>query len=64
MAMLKIIFDRTPEFRQWGILLGDSVPQQSPMSHPVYRLRNKRRRSDSRPQADTDCNSEITQTTD
>ncbi len=31
MALLKIIFDRTLDFRQWGILLGDHNPEVSPM---------------------------------
>ena len=46
MAMLKIIFDRTLEFRQWGILLGDHNPHLSPMTNPVYRMRNRKQRID------------------
>ncbi len=41
MAILKIVFDRTDEFRHWGVLLGDDRPALSPISHPVMRLRNK-----------------------
>ncbi len=39
-AVLKIIFDRTNSFKQWGVLLGDERPARSPMSFPV--LRRKR----------------------
>jgi predicted PurR-regulated permease PerM len=44
MAILKIVFDRTDEFRHWGVLLGDDRPALSPINHPVMRLRNKRLR--------------------
>lgn len=47
MAMLKIIFDRSESFRQWGLLLGDDNPNMSPMSHPALRLRNRKRRMQS-----------------
>lgn len=40
-AILKIIFDHTTEFRHWGILLGDERPGLSPMNNPTVRLRNK-----------------------
>ena len=40
-AILKIIFDHTSEFRHWGILLGDERPGLSPMNNPAVRLRNK-----------------------
>lgn len=53
MAMLKIIFDRTLEFRQWGILLGDHNPHLSPMSNPVYRMRNRKQRLDTNPSNDS-----------
>jgi predicted PurR-regulated permease PerM len=36
-AVLKIIFDRTIMFRQWGVLLGDERPSKSPMLYPVFR---------------------------
>lgn len=36
-AVLKIIFDRTESFKQWGVLLGDERPAKSPMSFPVFR---------------------------
>ncbi|ASZ11335.1 AI-2E family transporter [Chitinophaga pendula] len=47
-AILKIIFDRTVEFRHWGVLLGDERPKLSPMTHPALRLRNRhiRRKDD------------------
>ncbi|MBX3238781.1 MAG: AI-2E family transporter [Chitinophagaceae bacterium] len=41
MAILKVIFDHTSEFRHWGFLLGDDRPGLSPMTNPVVRLRNK-----------------------
>jgi predicted PurR-regulated permease PerM len=36
-AVLKIIFDHTETFKQWGILLGDQRPARSPMTFPVFR---------------------------
>jgi predicted PurR-regulated permease PerM len=39
-AVLKIIFDRTEMFKQWGVVLGDDLPAKSPMSFP--RLRSKK----------------------
>ncbi len=36
-AVLKIIFDRTESFRQWGVLLGDERPAKSPMTFPAFR---------------------------
>jgi len=36
-AVLKIIFDRTESFKQWGVLLGDERPARSPMSFPIFR---------------------------
>lgn len=38
-AVLKIIFDRSDMFKQWGVLLGDERPAKSPMS--FLRLRKK-----------------------
>lgn len=40
-AILKIIFDHTGEFKHWGIVLGDERPGVSPMNHPAVRLRNR-----------------------
>lgn len=36
-AVLKIIFDRTEMFRQWGVLFGDERPAKSPMKIPSFR---------------------------
>ncbi|MFC4210387.1 AI-2E family transporter [Pedobacter lithocola] len=38
-AVLKVIFDRTEMFKQWGVLLGDEKPARSPMSFPIFRRR-------------------------
>jgi predicted PurR-regulated permease PerM len=40
-AVLKIVFDRTNNFKQWGVLLGDERPTQSPMQWPVFRSKRK-----------------------
>ncbi len=36
-AVLKIVFDRTEMFKQWGVLLGDERPAKSPMTFPSFR---------------------------
>lgn len=36
-AVLKIIFDRSEQFKQWGVLLGDERPAKSPMQIPRFR---------------------------
>ena len=41
-AVLKIIFDRTNNLRQWGVLLGDERPKRSPLQFPVFRLGTKK----------------------
>lgn len=41
MAVLKIIFDRTEMFKQWGVLLGDERPEKSPMQFPKFRRKAK-----------------------
>jgi predicted PurR-regulated permease PerM len=41
-AVLKIIFDRSNNLKQWGVLLGDEKPKLSPMSFPVFRLRSRK----------------------
>ena len=41
-AVLKIIFDRSEMFKQWGVLLGDENPERSPMRFPKLRLKNKK----------------------
>lgn len=40
-AVLKIVFDRTKQFRQWGVLFGDEKPKYSPMTFPVFRKKTK-----------------------
>ena len=40
-AVLKIIFDRTENMRQWGVLLGDEQPKLSPMTFSVFRRRSR-----------------------
>ncbi|CAG5018651.1 Putative transport protein YhhT [Dyadobacter sp. CECT 9275] len=39
-AVLKVIFDRTDIFKQWGVLLGDERPTRSPMMFPAFRKRS------------------------
>lgn len=41
-AVLKIVFDRSEGFKQWGVLLGDEKPKHSPISFPSLRLKNKK----------------------
>jgi predicted PurR-regulated permease PerM len=41
-AVLKIVFDRTNNLRQWGVLFGDERPSRSPMSFPLLRFGNRR----------------------
>ncbi|MCX2483886.1 AI-2E family transporter [Pedobacter sp. MR2016-24] len=36
-AVLKVVFDRTEMFKQWGALFGDERPARSPMTFPVFR---------------------------
>lgn len=38
-AVLKIVFDRTEIFKQWGVLLGDDLPSKSPMGFPRFRVK-------------------------
>jgi predicted PurR-regulated permease PerM len=40
-AVLKIIFDRTENMKQWGVLLGDERPIKSPMQFPAFRRNTK-----------------------
>lgn len=42
MAILKIIFDRTEQFKKWGLLLGDERPAKKPMRIPAIRRRKIR----------------------
>lgn len=41
-AVLKIIFDRSPMFTHWGVLLGDEIPAQSPMRLSLLKRNNKK----------------------
>ena len=41
-AVLKVVFDRSDNFRQWGVLFGDERPKRSPMSFPVFRMKSKK----------------------
>jgi predicted PurR-regulated permease PerM len=36
-AVLKVVFDRTEMFKQWGVLFGDERPSKSPMTFPIFR---------------------------
>ncbi|RYY63866.1 MAG: hypothetical protein EOO12_11180, partial [Chitinophagaceae bacterium] len=36
------IFDRSETLRQWGVLLGDERPRQSPMRFPILRRKSKK----------------------
>jgi predicted PurR-regulated permease PerM len=40
-AVLKIIFDRTTNLKQWGVLLGDERPKASPMNVSFFRKKSK-----------------------
>ncbi|MEJ8801610.1 AI-2E family transporter [Pontibacter sp. H249] len=40
-AILKIIFDRSKSFRQWGVLFGDERPDKSPMKVPALRKKSE-----------------------
>ena len=40
-AVLKIIFDRAENFKQWGVLFGDERPSRSPMEEPALRQDSK-----------------------
>lgn len=39
-AVLKIVFDRTNNLRQWGVLLGDERPNKSPMQWSAFRSKS------------------------
>lgn len=39
-AVLKIIFDRTDNLKQWGVLLGDEIPDHSPMYKRLFKRKN------------------------
>ncbi len=41
MAVLKLIFDKSGNLRQWGILLGDERPALNPLTNRVFRIRKR-----------------------
>jgi predicted PurR-regulated permease PerM len=41
-AVLKIIFDRSVNMQQWGVLLGDEKPKHSPMNFPILRRKSRK----------------------
>lgn len=41
-AIIKIVCDRTDNLKQWGVLLGDSVPKKNPMYVALVKLRRKK----------------------
>jgi predicted PurR-regulated permease PerM len=41
MAVMKVIFDRAENLKQWGVLLGDERPKKSPMQWPALRSKTK-----------------------
>lgn len=41
-AVMKIIFDRTENLKQWGVLLGDEKPAHSPMQWPAFRSKSRK----------------------
>src|SRR5688572_13324058 len=41
-AVMKIVFDRTNNLKQWGVLLGDERPTLSPLAFPIFRRGDKK----------------------
>lgn len=41
MALLKIIFDKTDNLKQWGVLLGEERPKLNPSSNRMFRIRRE-----------------------
>ncbi|TDH21342.1 AI-2E family transporter [Segetibacter sp. 3557_3] len=41
-AILKIIFDRSNNLKQWGVLFGDERPKMSPMRFPAFRMKSRK----------------------
>jgi hypothetical protein len=41
-AVLKIIFDRTDNLKQWGVLLGDEIPKQSPLYLSILKIKDRK----------------------
>lgn len=40
MAVLKIVFDKSSNLKQWGLLLGDHRPELSPAGNRMYRIKH------------------------
>jgi hypothetical protein len=40
-AVLKVVFDRSNNLKQWGVLFGDERPSKSPFTWPRYRKRSQ-----------------------
>lgn len=43
-AVCKIIFDRTDNLKQWGVLLGDEIPRQSKVYSSLLKLKAKNKK--------------------
>lgn len=41
MAVLKIVFDKSSNLKQWGLLLGDHRPELSPVTNRMYRIKRE-----------------------
>jgi len=41
-AILKIIFDRSNNLKQWGVLFGDERPKHSPMNFPILGSKSRK----------------------
>ncbi|RAU82482.1 AI-2E family transporter [Pontibacter arcticus] len=40
-AVLKVVFDRSEQFKQWGVLFGEERPNRSPMEVPALREKDE-----------------------
>lgn len=40
-AIIKVTFDRSSIFKHWGVLLGDEIPDESPMNVPELRIQTE-----------------------
>lgn len=53
-AILKIVCDRTDNLKQWGVLLGDSIPKKSPVFVALVKLKDKRTRRSKKKEVNLD----------
>ncbi len=53
-AILKIVFDRSNNLKQWGVLFGDERPKQSPMKFPVFRSKSSKAEKEVEKENNTD----------